>query len=157
MQISSYAGLLLSGAGDERRQPSRRKSLVLLAGRLPMALLFLYVGISQARGCQMAACGSVERGRASICAAAVGRRVCVSTSRLLTPVTGPSHLHTLTSADAWRMCGRDPPVTCLQLQRVIARDFILVNHLPHSKLWERDGHDNNWLVRSAAPSCILAW
>ncbi|KAI3426484.1 hypothetical protein D9Q98_008850 [Chlorella vulgaris] len=79
VQISSYAGLLLSGAGDERRQPSRRKSLVLLAGRLPMALLFLYVGISQ-------------------------------------------------------------------LQRVIARDFILVNHLPHSKLWERDGHDNNWLL-----------
>jgi hypothetical protein len=62
VQISSYAGLLLSGAGDERRQPSRRKSLVLLAGRLLMALLFLYVGISQARGSQMAACGSVRRG-----------------------------------------------------------------------------------------------
>lgn len=39
------------------------------------------------------------------------------------------------------------PPSCippLQLQRVIARDFILAAQLPHSKLWERDGHDNNW-------------
>lgn len=41
---------------------------------------------------------------------------------------------------AWSL----PP--SMQLERVIARDFILVNHLPHSQLWERDGHDNNWLV-----------
>ena len=33
-----------------------------------------------------------------------------------------------------------------QVQRIIARDFILFNHLPHSALWERDGHDNNWLL-----------
>ncbi|KAL4436580.1 hypothetical protein ABPG75_003719 [Micractinium tetrahymenae] len=74
VQISSYAGLLLSAGQDERRQPGRGKSLVLLLGRLLMASLFLF------------------------------------------------------------------------LQRVIARDFILWKHMPHSKLWEQDGHDNNWLL-----------
>ena len=48
MRISSYAGLLLSGGGQGRQQPGRAKSLVLLVGRLLMALLFIYVGISQA-------------------------------------------------------------------------------------------------------------
>ncbi|KAL4444581.1 hypothetical protein ABPG77_002398 [Micractinium sp. CCAP 211/92] len=79
LQISSYAGLLLSGGRDEQRLPGRAKSLVLLLGRLLMASLFLFVGVTQ-------------------------------------------------------------------LQRVIARDFILWKHIPHSKLWERDGHDNNWLL-----------
>ena len=52
--ISSYAGLLLSGpggsGGGEWRQLSTRKSLVLLGGRLLMALLFVFVGATQASG-----------------------------------------------------------------------------------------------------------
>ena len=48
VKISSYAGLLLSGANGERRQPGTRKSLVLLGGRLLMALLFVFVGVTQA-------------------------------------------------------------------------------------------------------------
>jgi hypothetical protein len=52
--ISSYAGLLLSGpggsGGGERRQLGTRKSLVLLGGRLLMALLFVFVGATQASG-----------------------------------------------------------------------------------------------------------
>ncbi|PSC68068.1 family transcriptional regulator [Micractinium conductrix] len=81
VKISSYAGLLLSGdsRGGARQQPGRGKSAVLLLGRLLMACLFLFVGITQ-------------------------------------------------------------------LQRVFARDFILARHLPHSKAWEQDGHDNNWLL-----------
>ncbi len=50
MQISSYAGLLLSGGRDEQRLPGRAKSLVLLLGRLLMASLFLFVGVTQAGG-----------------------------------------------------------------------------------------------------------
>ena len=38
------------------------------------------------------------------------------------------------------------PVLLVQAQRIIARDYIIFNHLPHGKLWERDGHDNNWLL-----------
>lgn len=57
VQISSYAGLLLSG-NSRKRQPSRAKSLVLLLGRLLMALLFIYVGITQAR--RLAACCSAD-------------------------------------------------------------------------------------------------
>ena len=49
--VSSYAGLLLSG-DSRRRLPGRGKSAVLLAGRLLTALLFVYVGITQA------SCGS---------------------------------------------------------------------------------------------------
>ncbi|PRW45162.1 hypothetical protein C2E21_6125 [Chlorella sorokiniana] len=33
-----------------------------------------------------------------------------------------------------------------QLQRVLARDFILAAHMPHSRLFEQDGHDNNFLL-----------
>ncbi|GAB4821229.1 hypothetical protein N2152v2_008275 [Parachlorella kessleri] len=40
---SSYAGLLVSGD----KEPSRRKSLVLLLGRLLMTSLFIYVGLVQ--------------------------------------------------------------------------------------------------------------
>lgn len=50
LQISSYAGLLLSGGRDEQRLPGRAKSLVLLLGRLLMASLFLFVGVTQAGG-----------------------------------------------------------------------------------------------------------
>lgn len=50
VQISSYAGLLLSGGDDARRQPGRGKSVVLLLGRLLMASLFLFVGITQVGG-----------------------------------------------------------------------------------------------------------
>lgn len=50
MQISSYAGLLLSGGRDGDRQAGRAKSLLLLLGRLLMASLFLFVGITQAGG-----------------------------------------------------------------------------------------------------------
>lgn len=39
-----------------------------------------------------------------------------------------------------------PPSCCVQLQRVLARDFILAARMPHSKLFEQDGHDNNFLV-----------
>lgn len=46
--VSSYAGLLLSSDGGRQRLPGRGKSAVLLAGRLLTALLFVYVGISQA-------------------------------------------------------------------------------------------------------------
>lgn len=46
---SSYAGLLLAGGGG-RRQPGRGKSLLLLAGRLLVALLFVYVGVQQVSG-----------------------------------------------------------------------------------------------------------
>ncbi|EFN56472.1 hypothetical protein CHLNCDRAFT_145146 [Chlorella variabilis] len=74
VQISSYAGLLLSG-NSRKRQPSRAKSLVLLLGRLLMALLFIY------------------------------------------------------------------------LERVIARDFILVNHLPHSQLPPTDAAAVDTAVR----------
>ena len=45
--VSSYAGLLLSGDGGQR-QPGRVKSAMLLAGRLLTALLFVYVGVTQA-------------------------------------------------------------------------------------------------------------
>lgn len=46
--VSSYAGLLLSGDGGRQRQPGRAKSAMLLAGRLLTALLFVYVGVTQA-------------------------------------------------------------------------------------------------------------
>ena len=48
-QLTSYAGLLLASS-EEKQEPSVRKSAVLLLGRLLMASLFVYVGITQASG-----------------------------------------------------------------------------------------------------------
>lgn len=35
-----------------------------------------------------------------------------------------------------------------QAHRIMERDFVIFsgNRIPHSRLWERDGHDNNWLL-----------
>ena len=47
-----------------------------------------------------------------------------------------------------------------QVQRIVARDYILFQHTPHSQLWERDGHDNNWLLLEfalALPLGIGLW
>lgn len=139
MQASSYAGLLLAGPDGERRLPGRARSAVLLVGRLLVSLLFLFVGLLQASrrwggwGLGGLAWGGRRRGGVP----SQRRRTCRCSSAARPPPA--------------LSCSHPTP----QIQRVLARDFVLAARLPHSRLYERDGHDNNFLVRPGCSRALL--
>lgn len=125
--VSSYAGLLLSGDGGRQRLPGRGKSSLLLAGRLLTALLFVYVGVTQASGngsgracyVRTALSGVVVCFKRQHAAASeeqlVAKQLCTALCNVPEPpipaTTPPPRLHTWCSCSAcWPVTSSWPPM-----------------------------------------------